>query len=129
MNKKQFDKLAESLYKRGYKKYNQQWHHEDYIIGKGCHEEDNKWEEDRTAYQILLSIYDYSDKNWPNLPPEMKDRVGIEIHIDVSRTIDERIEMCMAWHDNDCIEGIECKAEEFYRWVCQTWPFPREEKS
>lgn len=42
MKKKQFDKLAELLYSRGYKKYGQTWHNEDYVIAKGFHKEDNK---------------------------------------------------------------------------------------
>lgn len=67
MNKKQFDEFAKILYARGYKRYNQIWHHEDYVIGKGFHKADNVWEEDRNAYQIILSIYDYSDKDYPGL--------------------------------------------------------------
>ena len=127
MNKKQFDELAEGLYARGYKRYNQHWHHEDYVIGKGFHKDDNLWEEDRSAYQIILSIYDYSDKDYPGLTDEMRNHVGIEIHFDVSRTIDERIEMDMAWHDIDRIEDIEQAAESFFEWVCSFYVKPREE--
>ena len=59
MKKKQFEKLKADLLERGYKVYHQQWHHEDYVIGKGFHKSDNHWEEDRSAYQIILSVYDY----------------------------------------------------------------------
>ena len=95
MKKKQFEKLKKSLLERGYKVYHQQWHHEDYIIGKGFHKSDNKWEEDRSAYQIILSVYDYSDKKefFDRLPKDMRDHVGLEVHVDVSRTVSERIEM------------------------------------
>lgn len=126
MNKKQFDELAEKLYARGYKRYNQHWHHEDYVIGKGFHKDDNLWEEDRSAYQIILSVYDYTDKNYPNLTDEMRNHVGIEIHFDVSRTIDERIDMDMSWHDTDRIEEIERAAESFYEWVCSFYNKPME---
>lgn len=50
MNKQEFEKLEQSLIERGYRKYDQQWHHEDYVIGKSFHREDNQWEEDRAAY-------------------------------------------------------------------------------
>ena len=126
MNKKQFDELAEKLYARGYKRYNQHWYHEDYVIGKGFHKDDNLLEEDRSAYQIILSVYDYTDKNYPNLPDEMRDHVGVEIHFDVSRTIGERIDMDMSWHDTDRIEDIEQAAESFFEWVCSFYVKPRE---
>ena len=126
MNKKQFDELADALYARGYKRFNQHWHHEDYVIGKGFHKDDNLWEEDRSAYQIILSVYDYTDKNYPNLTDEMRDHVGVEIHFDVSRTIDERIDMEMSWHDIDRIEDIEQAAESFFEWVCSFYVKPRE---
>lgn len=126
MKKKQFEKLAEKLYSRGYKRYDQHWNREDFVIGKGFHKDDNVWEVDRSAYQILLSIYDYTFLI--SLPDEMRDHVGIEVHIDVSRTSDERVEMCMAWHDTESIEDIECAAESFYQWVCSHYKEPREEK-
>jgi len=130
MKKKKFEKLKESLLKKGYKIFDQQWRHEDYIIGKSFHKEDNKWEECRPAYQILLSIYDWTDTTkefYNRIPPEMKERVGIEIHIDVSRTIDEGIDMSMSWLTNTTIEEVEAQAEEFYKWVNFVWFEPREE--
>ena len=126
MNKKQFDKLSETLYKMGYKRYNQHWHHEDYVIGKGFHKQDNKWEENRSAYQIILSIYDYTDKDYPQLSDEQRNHVGIGIHIDVSRTINERIEMYFEWHENTKMEIIENIAEQFYNFVQTIYPEPRE---
>ena len=130
MTKEQFEALEESLYKKGYKKQNQQWHDEDYVIGKGFHKKDNKWEENRNAYQLLLSIYDWTNPNkvfYDNLPESMKKRVGIEIHIDVSRTIDERIELTMPWNEDTDIMEVEAQAEGFYKWINSTWSVPREE--
>lgn len=126
MKKKQFEELKESLKKQGYKQYDQQWFNEDYILCKGFHKEDNKWEEDRSAYQIILSIYDYSLKPmfWDRLPDTYKDHVSIEAHIDVSRTVDERVDLILQWDDNTTIEEIEEKAESFYNWACKEYPNP-----
>lgn len=123
MKKKQFDKLAELLYSRGYKKYGQTWHNEDYVIAKGFHKEDNKWEENRSSYQIILSVYDYS--GWHRLPYAQRDHVGIEVHVDVSRTIDERFDLVFAWHNDDNIEEIERIAEEYYQFMCSVFQEPR----
>lgn len=130
MNKDQFEPLAKSLYDRGYKKYNQQWHHEDYVIGKGFHKKDNQWEEGRNGYQLLLSIYDYSLKRelWDRLSTKERTRVGIEIHIGVSRIIDERMDLTLAWHDDTTIEEVEKIAESFYNWVCTVYPEPRKQE-
>ena len=125
MDKKQFDILAESLYERGYKRYNQHWHNEDYVIGRGFHKKDNVWEENRYAYQIGLSIYDYTIHNefW-DLPADMKNHVGIEIHIDISRNVNERVDLTIPWKENTQIEDIEATAESFYKWICNTYPEP-----
>ena len=130
MKKEQFEKLKADLLERGYKVYHQQWHHEDYVLCKGFHKADNHWEEDRSAYQIILSVYDYSlhTEYWDRLPKYMRDHVGIEIRIDVSRTVSERIDMAFAWHNNTKIEEVETVAESFYQWVCDTYKEPREEK-
>lgn len=125
MTKQQFDKLEAELKEKGYKKYIQTWHHEDYILGKAFHKYDNQWEENRAAYQIILSVYDYSDKNYPGLTEKDKNHVGIEVRFVVSRTIDERIDMTIAWHDDTTIEEIEDHAEQFYQWCCDTWIEPR----
>lgn len=130
MNKKQFEKLKVELKDRGYRIYDQHWHHEDYVIGKGFHKSDNKWDEDRNAYQIVISVYDYNEKPelWDRIPDVLRDMVGLEVHVDVSRTISERIDMTFAWHGNTKIEEVETVAESFYQWVCETYKEPREEK-
>lgn len=117
MLKDKFVKLEESLIKRGYKKYPQHWHHEDYVIGKEFHKNDNKFEEDRNAYQILLSIYDYSLRHEFNLSDEERKRVGIQIHLVVSRTSSERFDMTFSWDDDTNIEKIEEIAESFYQFI------------
>lgn len=127
MNKKQFDKLEKQLLDRGYKKYNQHWHHEDYVIGKSFHRGDNQWDEDRAGYQLLLSIYDYTlhPEYYDRMPKEEQDNVGIDIHVDVSRIIDERKEFTTTWRDESTIEEVEHLAENFYQWVCNEYPEPR----
>jgi len=123
MKKAEFDKLEAMLYKRGYHKYIQQLYHEDYVIGKGFHRVDNQWDDDRSAYQIILAVYDYS--SWDKLTVEQRNHVGIEIRFDVSRTIDERIDMIINWYEDTTIEDVEAQAESFYQWVCKEYPEPR----
>lgn len=127
MNKEQFDNLEKQLLKRGYKKYNQHWHHEDYVLGKSFHRDDNRWDEDRAGCQLLLSIYDYTlHPEWyDRIPKEQRDRVGIEMHVDVSRIMDERMDFTTFWEDNTSIEEAERLAESFYQWVCNEYPEPR----
>lgn len=94
---------------------------------KNLHRDDNRWDEDRVGCQLLLSIYDYSlHPEWHDrMPTEQQDFVGIEIHVDVSRVIDERMEFTTTWVDDMTIEEMECMADSFYRWVCTAYPEPR----
>ena len=127
MKKTQFDKLEKQLLDRGYKKYNQHWHREDYVIGKSFHKDDNQWDEDRAGYQVLLSIYDNTlhPEYYDRIPKEQRNHVGIEIHVDVSRIIDERMEFTTSWSDKTTIEEVERLAESFYQWVCKEYPEPK----
>ena len=130
MNKEQFDVLSAALEEKGYSRYHQKLYNEDYIICKGFHKYDNQWEENQNAYQIILSVYDYTLPHSFDyrLSPSEKDNVGIEIHVDVSRTIDERIEMLMPWDDDITIDEVEDAAEKFYQFVCKQWVEPRKEE-
>lgn len=127
MKKTQFDKLVAQLKEHGYLIYSQHWHNEDYVIGKSFHRYDNPWDEDRAGYQVLLSIYDYTlhPEYYDRMPKEARDHVGIEIHTDVSRNIDERMEFTTSWSDETTIEEVERLAESFYQWVCNEYPEPR----
>ena len=127
MNKEQFNKLEKQLLEHGYKKYTQHWHHEDYVLGKSFHREDNQWDEDRAGCQVLLSIYDYTlhPEYYDRILKEHRDHVGIEIHVDVSRVIDERMEFTTTWADDMTIEEVEHMADSFYRWVLTAYPEPR----
>lgn len=129
MLKKEFGKLEQSLIERGYRKYNQQWHHEDYIIGKSFHKEDNQWEEDRAAYQIIISVYDWTlhPEYFDRMPESYRNRVGLEVHIDISRIIDERLDLTFDWKDSDTIEKVEHLAEEYYNAMCKIVPEPRKD--
>ena len=127
MEKQDFENLRKSLIEKGYKVYNQDLHYSDYILCKSFHRENNKWEKDRSAYQIILCIYDYTTKPgyWDRLPESSKNYVGIQIEIGVSRTINERIDLSLNWEEDTEVEDIEKKAESFYKWVCETYPEPR----
>lgn len=127
MKKTQFDKLVAQLKERGYKEFQSSFSNEDYSIYKPFHKGDNKWNENRAAYNIFLRVYDYT------LHPEFKERmtkeqfecVGMEVHIDISRITDERIECVKSWSDETTIEEVERLAESFYQWVCNEYPEPR----
>ena len=128
MTPQKFKILSQSLYDKGYKKYNQQWHNEDYVIGKSFLVGMNRWEENRAPYIITLAIYDYTlhPEFFTRLPDCKKDRVGISIYITVSRTIEEVIEMQIGWiDDTTTIEEVESTAKSFYEFICKTYPEPR----
>lgn len=129
MNKQEFEKLEKLLLESGYKKYAQQWHHEDYIIGKSFHKDDNKWEEDRAAYQILISVYDWTlhPEYFDRMPEQYRNHVGLEVHVDMSRTIDERLELTFDWKYSDTIKEVERMAEEYYNAMCKIIPEPRKD--
>ena len=125
MNKAEYDKLAEEFQTKGYRRWNNTFNHADYYWGKSFHREDNPFDENRSGYQILINVYDFSDKDYPQLTPEQRDHVGLEAIIMVSRTIDERIDLSLSWSDESTIESIEETAESFYQWACTYWPTPR----
>ena len=126
MNKEEFTELEKILVAKGYQKYGQRWHHEDYVYGKGVGQ--SRWEEGRRCYHIILSIYDYTLDHSFNykLSEQERNHVGIEVHVNVSRTIDERAELILPWHDDTTIEEVEKAAGAFYQFVCRQWPEPRE---
>ena len=128
MNKQKFEELKVQLFNNSYRQYNQQWHHEDYIIGKAFHKDDNQWEEDRAAYQIIISVYDWTcrPEYFDRVPKPFRDRVGLEVHVDMSRIIDERLELVFDWKDSDTIEEVERLAEEYYNAMCKIVPEPRD---
>lgn len=129
MIKEEFEKIEQSLIERGYRKYNQQWHHEDYVIGKAFHKDDNQWEEDRAAYQILISVYDWTlhPEYFDRVSESYRDRVGLEVHVDISRIIDERLDLTFGWKESDTIDQIEYLAEEYYNAMCKIVPEPRKD--
>jgi len=129
MNKQEFEKLEKLLLENGYRKYNQQWHHEDYIIGRAFHRDDNQWEENRAAYQILISVYDYTlhPEYFDRIPKQHRNHVGLAVHVDISRIIDERLDLTFDWKDSDTIEKVEQLAEEYYNAMCKIVPEPRKD--
>lgn len=129
MTKQQFTMFKATLQDRGYKQYIQQLYHADYILCKSFHKEDNKWKDGRAAYQIIIAVYDWSDETkdiFTRLPSEMQNQVGLEVHVDISRTIDERFELVFPFYDNDTIEEVERIAEEYYQAMCKIIPKPKE---
>ena len=125
MNTEDFEKLKETLTEAGYRNWGSCIHgHEDYCIGKAFHREDNKWEPGRSGYQIAVSVYEWGKKDLPNIPEDMRKRVGLEVTILVSRTIDERMDLVMPFRDDMTVDEMEKTAESFYNWVCSEIPEP-----
>lgn len=129
MNKQQFEELKTQLLNNGYRQYNQQWHHEDYIIGKSFHKDDNQWEENRASYQILISVYNWTLHlgYFDRIPELYRNRVSLEVHVDMSRTIDEKLDLTFDWKESDTIESVEQLAEEYYNAMCKIVPEPRKD--
>ena len=129
MNKQKFEELKTQLFNNDYKQYDQQWHREDYIIGKSFHKDDNQREEERAAYQIIISVYDYTlhPEYFDRIPEQRRNHVGLEVHVDMSRVIDERLELTFDWKDSDTIEEVEKIAEDYYNAMCEIIPNPRKD--
>lgn len=129
MVKQEFDDLKTKLIASGYNICTTTMNYSDYYYYKGFYKKDNKWEEDRNGMQIILYVYDYTihSELWERMPPALRDAIHIEVHFDVSRTIDERIELVQNIEHFKNIEDIEWTGEQFYKWVCQLYPEPRKE--
>ena len=124
MNKENFEQFEARLRSRGYNRYEENISKADYILGKGFHKSTNK--SNRSSYNLLLYIYDWSNKEHLNIPPVLRDTVNIEVHIRISRTPDEIIEMILPFRGKDTIKSIETEAEAFFKWAEQIWSEPRE---
>lgn len=123
MNKEQYNLIEKYLLDKGYTRGNGQLRRADWCLYKAFGKNDNIWEEDRSLYQILLYVYDYGSIS--NVPKEYKDKVGIEVDIMVSRTIDENLNLITDWRFPDTtIMEIENLAEDFYKFVCNRYPNP-----
>ena len=119
MTIEEYNKFAEELQRRGYKKYpspRYSIHRENYAWFKSFGE--SKFEEDRSNYQICFDVFDFSPYAYRE-PFLRENPYGIEPLILISRTTDERVDLHLSYtkvNDNN-IDEIERLAESFYRWA------------
>ena len=118
MTKEEFKSFEEKLVTHGYRKYNSKLINEDFYYCKGFGRGQNKHDEDRSNYQILFRVWDFSkyadrDKMCAINP------ISIAPTVMVSRVIDERLDLDIhseTIQETD-INQIEALAESFFAWV------------
>lgn len=120
MTKEEFKLFEEKLIAHGYRKYNGTLINEDFYYCKGFGKGQNKHDEDRTNYQILFKVWDFSkyadrDKMCAINP------IHIAPMIMISRVIDERLDLDLHSEtiEETDIDRIETLAELFFVWVEQ----------
>lgn len=117
MTHEEYNRFAEELQRRGYKKYpSPQFSKDDYAWFKSFGE--SKFEEDRSNYQVCFDVIDFSP--YADREPYLRDNpYGIEPLVLISRTIDERVDLHLSHIkvDDNNIDEIERLAESFYRWA------------
>lgn len=117
MTQEEYNKLAEELQQRGYRKYpSSQFRGEDWAWFKSFGK--SAYEEDRSNYQICFDVVDFSP--YANRDPFLRDSpYSIEPQILISRTVDERVDLHLSYTkvDDNNIDEIERLAESFYRWA------------
>ena len=117
MTQEEYNRFAEELQQRGYRKYpSPRLRKDDWAWFKSFGKSD--YEEGRSNYQICFDVIDcslYADRE-----PYLKENpYGIEPLVLISRTIDERVDLHLSHTkvDDQNIDEIERLAESFYNWV------------
>ena len=117
MTREEYNRFAEELQRRGYKKYpSPRLRKDDYAWFKSFSE--SQFEEDRSNYQVCFDVFDFSP--YADREPFLRDSpYSIEPQILISRTIDERVDLHLSYTkvDDQNIDEIERLAESFYKWV------------
>ena len=117
MTHEEYNRFAEELQKRGYRKYpSPRYGKDDYAWYKSFGE--SQFEEDRSNYQVCFDVTDFSPYAYRE-PYFHTEPYGIEPQILISRTIDERVDLhlCHTKVDDQNIDEIERLAELFYKWA------------
>lgn len=119
MTKEELETFEERLKENGYKKYNG-YKESDYTYYKHFGRGNNKYDDDRSNYQIGFLVYDFSEYAYRD--NHLNDNpYSIQPIIMVSRVIDERVDLEVVSDDanKDDIERVESLAESFFKWVEQ----------
>ena len=117
MTHEEYNRFAEELQQRGYRKYpSQQFSKDDWAWYKSFGK--SQFEEDKSNYQICFDVIDFSP--YADREPYLRENsYGIEPLVLISRTIDERVDLRLSHTkvDDQNIDEIERLAESFYKWV------------
>lgn len=116
MKQEEYNRFAEELKRRGYRKYPSPQFKDDWAWFKSFGE--SQFEEDRSNYQICFDVIDFSP--YADRDPSFRDNpYGIEPLVLFSRTVDERVDLHLSHIkvDDSNIDEIERLAESFYKWV------------
>lgn len=117
MTHEEYNRFAEELQQRGYKKYpSPRFSKDDWAWFKSFGE--SQFEEDRSNYQVCFDVVDFSP--YADCEPRFKVKpYGIEPSVRISRTTNERADLHLSHIkvDDTNIDEIERLAESFYRWV------------
>ena len=117
MTHEEYNRFAEELQKRGYRKYpSPRFSKDDYAWFKSFGE--SQFEENRSNYQICFDVIDLSP--YADREPRFKVRpYGIEPLVLISRTVDERVDLHLSYTkvDDNNIDEIERLAESFFKWA------------
>lgn len=116
MTELKHNELIQELSLRGYKKC-AGIKRADYTYFKAFGK--SKYEEDRSNYQIAVSVYDW--RKYIDRDEGLKDRpFSVVPTIMVSRTVNERIDLDLSSHsDFRNIREIEMLGEKFFKWAEQ----------
>lgn len=117
MTHEEYNKFAEELQRRGYRKYpSPRFRKDDWAWFKSFGE--SAYEEDRSNYQVCFDVIDFS--LYADREPRFKVKpYGIESLVLISRTVDERVDLHLSHIkvDDSNIDEIERLAESFFKWV------------
>ena len=117
MTHEEYNRFAEELQQRGYKKYPSPRGRKDVWAWLKSFGE-SKHQEGRSNYQICFDVTDFSP--YADREPFFRDNpYGIVPLVLISRTVDERVDLhlCYTKVDDNNIDEIERLAESFFKWV------------
>lgn len=117
MTHEEYNRFAEELQRRGYKKYpSPQFSKDDWAWFKSFGE--SKHQEDRSNYQICFDVINFTP--YADREPYLRDNpYGIEPSVRISRTTNERVDLHLSHIkvDDNNIDEIERLAESFFKWA------------
>ena len=110
-----FKQFESDILNSGFKKYNGKLHNEDYYLAKTLHRsEPNEDGDTRSDLLLFLSVYNFS--KYPAYQND--DFMHIQPEINVSRTIEERIDLIVDQNIIKSIVDLEQFAFKFYDFIC-----------